>query len=57
MKVSNEFIRIRTGSKEKIFRNLILNNYLKLYTDSFLQFKDKTLNACLINCTHDTQIT
>ena len=57
MKVSNEFIRIRTGSKEKIFRNLILNNYLKLYTDSFLQFKDKTLNACLINFTHDNQIT
>lgn len=57
MKVSNEFIRIRTGSKEKIFRNLILNNYLKLYADSFLQFKDKTLNACLINFTHDNNIT
>lgn len=57
MKVSNEFVRIRTGNKEKIFRNLILNNYLKLYADSFLQFKDKTLNACLINFTHDNKIT
>lgn len=57
MKVSNEFVRIRTGNKEKIFRNLILNNYLKLYADSFLEFKDKTLNACLINFTHDNNIT
>lgn len=57
MKVSNEFVRIRTGNKEKIFRNLILNKYLKLYADSFLQFKDKTLNACLINFTHDNNIT
>lgn len=57
MKVSNEFVRIRTGNKEKIFRNLILNNYLKLYADSFLEFKDKTLNACLINFTHDNKIT
>ncbi len=56
MKISNEFVRIRTGNKEKIFRNLILNNYLKLYADSFLQFKDKTLNACLINFTHSNNI-
>lgn len=57
MKVSNEFVRIRTGNKEKIFRNLILNKYLNLYADSFLQFKDKTLNACLINFTHNNNIT
>ena len=57
MKISNEFVKIRTGKKEKIFRNLILNNYIKLFADSFLQFKDKTLNACLINFTHNNEIT
>lgn len=57
MKISNEFVKIRTGKKEKIFRNLILNSYIKLFADSFLQFKDKTLNACLINFTNTNEIT
>lgn len=57
MKVCNEYVKIRTGNKEKVLRNLILNNYLNLFAQSFAEFKNKTLNACLINFTNTNEIT
>lgn len=51
MKIENEEISIRIGNKIKTFKNLILNSYLDLFADSFLDFKEKNLPYCLVNFT------
>lgn len=51
MKIENEEVSIRIGNKTKTFKNLILNSYLDLFADSFLDFKQKNLPYCLINFT------
>lgn len=48
MKVKNEGISIKIGNKERVFKNLILNNYLDLYAESFVNFKQKWLPYCFI---------
>lgn len=48
MKIGNEYVKVKIGKKEKIFKNLILNNYLDLFAQSFLSSIDKTLYCCFI---------
>ena len=48
MKIKNESITIKIGNKEKSFHNLILNSYIDLFADSFLNFKNKLLTYCYI---------
>lgn len=48
MKIENKCVKIKIGKKEKTFTNLILNNYIDLYADSFLSFKTKWLPYCFI---------
>lgn len=48
MKIKNESVTIKIGNKEKSFRNLILNSYIDLFADSFLEFKNKLLRYCYI---------
>ena len=52
MKIRNEEVSIKIGNKEHKFTNLILNGYLDLFADSFLDFKNKDLTYCLVNFTH-----
>lgn len=52
MKIRNEEVSIKIGNKEHKFTNLILNSYLDLFADSFLDFKNKSLTYCLVNFTH-----
>ena len=56
MKVQNKLVSIKIGKKEKVFTNLILNSYLNLFADSFLSFKDKDLEYCLVNFTKTNTI-
>lgn len=49
MKIGNEEVSIRIGNQEKTFKNMILNNYLNLFADSFLEFKNKDLPYCYVN--------
>ena len=51
MKIKNLEISIKTGLKERRFTNLILNNYIGLFTNSLLEFKSKQMQACAINFT------
>ena len=51
MKIKNEEVSIKIANKTKTFKNLILNSYLDLFADSFLNFKDKNLPYCLVNFT------
>ena len=51
MKIENEEVSIKIGNKTKTFKNLILNSYLDLFADSFLDFKEKNLPYCLVNFT------
>ena len=51
MKVENLEVAIKIGKKEKKFTNMILDNYLDLFANSFLSFKDKSLPYCLVNFT------
>ena len=51
MKIENEEVSIKIGNKTKTFKNLILNSYLNLFADSFLNFKEKNLPYCLVNFT------
>lgn len=48
MKVKNESVTVKVGNKERVFTNLILNNYLDLYAESFVSFKQKWLPCCFI---------
>lgn len=48
MKIKNESVTIKIGREQKTFQNLILNDYIDLYADSFLSFKDKFLAYCFI---------
>lgn len=48
MKIKNESVTIKIGNKQRTFQNLILNDYIDLYADSFLSFKDKFLAYCFI---------
>lgn len=48
MKIKNESVTVKVGDKERIFTNLILNNYLDLYAESFVEFKQKWLPDCFI---------
>lgn len=48
MKIKNEYVKIKLGKKEHTFTNLILDNYIDLYADSFLNFKNKALSSCFI---------
>ncbi len=52
MKVENKEIGIKVGKKEFKFTNMILNSYLDLFADSFIDFKNKDLLYCLVNFTH-----
>lgn len=52
MKIQNKEIGIKIGNNEKKLSNLILNSYLDLFADSFLEFKNKDLPYCLINFSH-----
>lgn len=52
MKVENKEIGIKVGKKEFKFTNMILNSYLDLFADSFIDFKNKDLPYCLVNFTH-----
>lgn len=54
MKIKNESVTIKIGNKERVFKNLILNNYLDLYAESFVSFKQKWLPDCFIKF-QDTQ--
>ena len=51
MKIKNEEVSIKIGNKTKTFTNLIINSYLDLFADSFLDFKQKNLPYCLVNFT------
>ena len=51
MKIKNEEVSIKVGNKEHKFTNMILNNYLDLFADNFIEFKDKGLPYCLISFT------
>lgn len=51
MKIKNEEVSIKIGNKTKTFKNLIMNSYLNLFADSFLDFKYKNLPYCLVNFT------
>ena len=51
MKIKNEEVSIKIGNKTKTFKNLILNSYLNLFADSFLDFKEKNLPYCMVNFT------
>lgn len=51
MKIKNEEVSIKIGDKTKTFTNLIMNSYLDLFADSFLNFKEKNLPYCLVNFT------
>ena len=57
MKIKNEDVTIRIGNKEKSFKNLILNNYIELFRDSFLEFKNKNLEYCFIKFNATQEIT
>lgn len=48
MRIKNECVSIRIGNKEREFHNMILNNYIDLYAESFISFKDKILPYCAI---------
>lgn len=52
MKIENKEIGIKIGDKELKFTNIILNSYLNLFADSFINFKNKDLPYCLVNFTH-----
>lgn len=56
MKVENLEIGIKIGNKEKKFTNLILDSYLNLFADSFINFKQKNLPYCLVNFSKDNDI-
>lgn len=49
MKIENKEIGIKIGDKELKFTNMILNSYLDLFADSFIEFKNKDLPYCLLN--------
>lgn len=51
MKVENKEVSIKSGQKEIKFTNMILNSYLELFADSFIDFQRKDLEYCLINFT------
>lgn len=51
MKIENKEIGIKIGKKELKFTNMILNSYLDLFADSFINFKNKDLPYCLLNFT------
>lgn len=53
MKVKNLEVSIKIGNKQHKFTNLILNKYLDLFADSFLEFKDKNLDFCCVNLTNE----
>lgn len=52
MKVENKEIGIKIGKKELKFTNIILDSYLDLFANSFINFKTKDLPYCLVNFTH-----
>ena len=52
MKIQNKEVGIKIGNKEKKFTNLILNSYLNLFADSFIEFKNKDLSYCFLNFTN-----
>lgn len=49
MKIENKEIGIKIGNKQLKFTNMILNSYLDLFADSFIEFKNKDLPYCLLN--------
>lgn len=49
MKIENKEIGIKIGNKELKFTNMILNSYLNLFADSFINFKNKDLPYCLLS--------
>lgn len=57
MKIENKEIGIKIGDKELKFTNMILNSYLNLFADSFIEFKNKDLPYCLINFNNINNIT
>lgn len=57
MKIENKEIGIKIGDKELNFTNMILNSYLDLFADSFIEFKNKDLPYCLINFNNINNIT
>lgn len=48
MKIKNKDVTIKIGKKQLSFKNLILDSYIELFRDSFLEFKNKTLNYCFL---------
>lgn len=56
MKIQNKLVSVKIGNKVKTFTNLILNSYLDLFADSFLDFKDKDLDFCLVNFSKENSI-
>ena len=57
MKIQNKEIGIKIGDKELKFTNMILNSYLDLFADSFVEFKNKDLPYCLVNFNNINNIT
>lgn len=57
MKIENKEIGIRIGNKQLKFTNMILNSYLDLFADSFIDFKNKNLPYCLVNFNNINNIT
>lgn len=56
MKIKNKYVKIKQGKKETELHNLILDKYLDLFASSILNTEDKRLDACLINCTVEEEI-
>lgn len=57
MKIKNQLVRFKIGDREYNFANLILDNYINLFANSFVKFKNKNLNFCLVNFTKNNNIT
>lgn len=57
MKIENKEIGIKIGNKQLKFTNMILNSYLNLFADSFIDFKNKDLPYCLVNFNNTNNIT
>lgn len=52
MKIGNKEVGIQIGNRKRTFTNMILNNYLDLFVQSFTQFQPKDLTYCLVNISH-----
>lgn len=57
MEISNKEIEIKIGNKSHKFKNLILNNYLQMYSNCFLEDRYKSLEIAYIAFDRNVAIT